>query len=417
VGTSQTVTVIVNPIPAATATPASQAICIGTATSIALSSTVAGTTFSWTVSQSGTSGATAGSGTTITQTLNATGTSAGTATYTITPSANSCPGTPITVTVTVTPVPVAAFTYSGSPFCKTGPNPSPTFSGGGVAGTFTSSAGLSINAVTGLINLSGSTAGTYTITNTIAAAGGCASVSATATITITALPVATFSYVGSPYCKTGPNPSPVFSGGGVAGTFTAGAGLVINAFSGMISLASSTAGTYTVTNTIAAANGCPAVTSTATITITPLPTATFSYTASPYCQNGIDPSPTFSGGGVAGTFSSTVGLVINPATGVINLSSSIAGTYTVTNTIAAASGCPVVTATAAITITPLPIATFTYPGTPYCRVGFATVTYVGGGVAGTFSSTAGLSYCIYNYYSPACGSIQLCSQPILSKRY
>ena len=38
--------------------------------------------------------------------------------------------------------------------------------------------------------------------------------------------------------------------------------------------------------------------------ITALPVATFSYTGSPYCQNAANPSPTFSGGGVAGTFSS-----------------------------------------------------------------------------------------------------------------
>ena len=51
-------------------------------------------------------------------------------------------------------------------------------------------------------------------------------------------------------------------------------------------------------------------------------------------------SPTFSGGGVAGTFSSTAGLVfVSTATGQVNLATSTAGTYTVTNTIAAANGC------------------------------------------------------------------------------
>ena len=50
--------------------------------------------------------------------------------------------------------------------------------------------------------------------------------------------------------------------------------------------------------------------------------------------------PTFSGGGVAGTFSSTAGLVfVSTSTGQINLATSTAGNYTVTNTIAAANGC------------------------------------------------------------------------------
>ena len=60
---------------------------------------------------------------------------------------------------------------------------------------------------------------------------------------------------------------------------------------------------------MAAAAGCAAQTATTSVTITALPVATFSYTGTPYCQNAANPSPTFSGGGVAGTFSSTAGLV------------------------------------------------------------------------------------------------------------
>ena len=217
--------------------------------------------------------------------------------------------------------------------------------------------------------MSASTPGTYTVTNTIAAAGGCAAVTATSSITITALPVATFSYAATPYCQNAANPSPTFSGGGVAGTFSSTAGLVfVSTATGQINLSASTPGTYTVTNTIAASGGCAAVTATSSITITALPVATFSYAASPYCQNAANPSPTFSGGGVAGTFSSTAGLVfVSTATGQINLSASTPGTYTVTNTIAASGGCAAVTATSSITITTLPAATISYAGTPFCQ--------------------------------------------------
>ena len=87
------------------------------------------------------------------------------------------------------------------------------------------------------------------------------------------------------------------------------------------------------------------------ITVTPTPIATFSYTANPYCQSGANPLPTFSGGGVAGVFSSTAGLVfVSTSTGAINLTTSTPGTYTVTNTIASAGGCGVVSATSTITI-------------------------------------------------------------------
>jgi hypothetical protein len=45
-----------------------------------------------------------------------------------------------------------------------------------------------VNATTGVISLTGATAGTYTITNTVAASGGCAAVTSTATFTVNALP-------------------------------------------------------------------------------------------------------------------------------------------------------------------------------------------------------------------------------------
>ncbi|MCE7926648.1 MAG: hypothetical protein DYG98_26700, partial [Haliscomenobacteraceae bacterium CHB4] len=67
-----------------------------------------------------------------------------------------------------------------------------------------------------------------------------------------------------------------------------------------------------------------------------------------------------------GTFSSTPGLAIDGSTGEVDLDASTAGTYTVTYTIAAAGGCPEVTATTSITITTLPVASISYSGTPYC---------------------------------------------------
>ena len=87
------------------------------------------------------------------------------------------------------------------------------------------------------------------------------------------------------------------------------------------------------------------------VTVTQLPVATFTYSGTPYCQDAANPSPAFSGGGVAGIFSSTPGLVfVSTATGQVNLAASTPGNYTVTNTIAASGGCGIVTATSPITI-------------------------------------------------------------------
>jgi len=89
------------PAPIATATPASQAITSGGATSIALASSLTGTTFSWTVVQTGVTGATSGSGATIAQTLTLSGAAVGTATYTVIPTAGGVAGSAISVVITV----------------------------------------------------------------------------------------------------------------------------------------------------------------------------------------------------------------------------------------------------------------------------------------------------------------------------
>jgi hypothetical protein len=108
VGSSITVTITVNAVkPVATATPAAQTVNSGSPTSIALTSSVAGTTFAWTVVQTGVTGAAAGTGASIAQTL----TGAGNAVYTITPTANGVAGTAITVTITVNAV-VPKITYN-----------------------------------------------------------------------------------------------------------------------------------------------------------------------------------------------------------------------------------------------------------------------------------------------------------------
>lgn len=195
-------------------------------------------------------------------------------------------------------------------------------------------------------------AGVYSLTATNAC--GSATAATTASVTVTAVPTATISYAGTPFCITvGTAQSVILSGTGAytGGAYGSTAGLSINSGTGAITPSSSTAGTYTVTYTIPASGGCASVPVTTSVTITTLPVATFSYTATPYCSNASNPSPTFSGGGVAGTFSSTAGLnFISTATGQVNLATSTVGAYTVTNTISAAGGCGIVTATSPITI-------------------------------------------------------------------
>ena len=226
-------------------------------------------------------GVTAGStgGGTLSYWTNAAGTTplanpsaVGTGTYYIRSTASGCSDIE-PVVVVISTAPVSTYNYTGSPFCSTASNPIPTFSGGGVAGVFSSSAGLVfVNTNTGEINLSASTPGTYSVVNTISPTGGCPSSTTSRSITITASPSATFSYEGNSFCQSinAINPAPIYSNGGAAGAFTSSSGLLsLNGTTGVINLAASLPGNYSVVNTRGAVGGCLAVSDTAFININP----------------------------------------------------------------------------------------------------------------------------------------------------
>jgi gliding motility-associated-like protein len=302
---------------------------------------------------------------------------AGTYTVTYTFNNGSC-GSTATSTVVINALPVASIAYAGSPYCATGI--ASVTQTGAVGGTYSSTAGLVIDAGTGAVDLVASTAGTYTVT--YAFTNGTCSNSTTASVVINALPVAAISYAGSPYCATGT--ASVTRTGVTGGSYSSTPGLVINSGTGAINLATSTAGTYTVTYSFN--NGVCSNTATATVTINALPVASIAYPANPYCENGT--AVVVQTGVSGGTYSSTSGLVIDAGTGTVDLGSSLAGVYTVTYSFG--NGVCSNTTTASITIHALPLATVSYPASPYCTTGTAVVT-ITGIAGGVFGSTNGLA--------------------------
>jgi subtilisin-like proprotein convertase family protein len=314
-----------------------------------------------------------------------------TVTYTI-PAGGGCAAVAAATTITITQAPNAIIFYANNPYCSNA-GTATVMQFGTPGGTYSAApAGLTINAATGAVTLATSTPGTYTVTYTIPASGGCGITITTTTITVTAAASATIAYTGSPYCSNAGTAN-VTRTGTAGGTYSATpAGLTINAATGAVTLGTSTPGTYTVIYTIAASGGCPAFTTTASITITALPAGTISYTGSPYCSNGGTATVTRTGA-AGGTYTAApAGLVINAATGDVNLATSTPGTYTVTYTIAASGGCPAVIPTTTITITQLPAATIGYAGNPYCQnAGTANITRTGT-AGGTYTATpAGLT--------------------------
>lgn len=391
-------------------------------------------------------------------------------------SAGGCVTSIKPVTVVVNPVPTASISYTGSPYCGTGTTS--VTQTGQAGGTYSSTAGLSINPATGAIDLGSSTPGTYTVTYTFSN-GSCSS-STTTSITIVAAPVL-ITHDPAPVCS----PATVDL---TASAVTTGstAGLTFNYFtdaSGTTALANpnavGTSGTYYIQGT--AASGCKTAILPVTVTINPLPVATISYPGSPYCQAATPSVTVTQTGQGGGTYSSTAGLAINPTTGIINIATSTPGTYTITYSFSngscnntttavvtivanpvlvinnpaavcapasidltagaitagstpglsfayftdaagtttlsnpsaitssgtyyiqgtAASGCKTPVEPVTVTINPLPVASISYAGSPFCTSGGnATVTQTGQG-GGSYSSTSGLTI------DPATGEVNL----------
>ena len=108
----------------------------------------------------------------------------GTTNFTVTQTVNGCKSNPATISVIVNSGPSATISFSGIPFCSGSGTATVTLSGSS-GGTFSSDAGLKINASTGSVDLSTSSTGSHIVTYAISAANGCAAFSTTTNITIT----------------------------------------------------------------------------------------------------------------------------------------------------------------------------------------------------------------------------------------
>jgi hypothetical protein len=382
-GTPIIVVVTVNPAPDVVALPASQTICSGTNTNIALSTTngVAGASYSWTVVQSGVSGATADTGATINQTLTATGSTAGTATYTITPTAGGCNGTPITVIVTVNPLPDVLATPNAESICSGATtNIALSTTNGVVGATYswtvvqsnvsgaTSGFGTSINqTLTATTSTSGTA--TYTITP---AASGCNGTPIIVVVTVNPAPDVVALPASQTICSGANTNIALSTTNGVAGASyswtvvqsgvsgaTADTGATINQ---TLTATGSTAGTatYTITPTAGGCNGTPI---TVIVTVNPLPDVLATPNAESICSGATTNIALSTTNGVVGaTYSWTVvqsnvsgatsgfGTSINQT---LTATTNTAGTATYTIT-PAASGCNGTPIIVVVTVNPAP---------------------------------------------------------------
>ncbi|MCA0230888.1 MAG: T9SS type A sorting domain-containing protein [Bacteroidetes bacterium] len=313
-GTSITATVLVNPTPNAVATPSSQTICSTSAiNAIVLSGNVVNTTYNWMRDNTGTVTGIADSGSgNISGSLTNTTNAPITVTFTITPTANNCPGTSIMATVLVNPTPNAVATPSSQTICSTSAINAIVLSGNVATTTYNwtrdNSATVTGIADSGSGNISGSLTNTtnapITVTFTITpTANNCPGTSITATVLVNPTPNAVATPSSQTICSTTAINTIVLSGNVNGTTYnwtrdnTMSVLGIADSGSGNISgsLTNTTNAPITVTFTITStANNCPGTPITATVLVNALPMAMISG-ATTVCQNSPSPSIIFTG--------------------------------------------------------------------------------------------------------------------------
>ena len=413
-GTPIVATVTVKPKPDAVANPAAPTICSGISPNIALTSGVSGTSFSWTVSQTGVTGAIAGSGNLINQNLSASGTTAGTATYTVTPTASSCVGTSINIVVTVNPLPVATATPSSQTFCSGGTtsialssNVSGTsYSWSVVQSSVTGAAGGSGSSIAQTLTNSGATSGTATYTIT-PVASGCAGTAIVVVVTVKPIPSALASPSPTTICSgssTNISLTSAVSGTTFTWTVTPSSGNVSGQAAGSgtsIAQTLTNAGTsvenilYQVTPS---ASSCTGSTIDVTAYVNPVPVVTPTPASQTLCSGnatGISLSSNVTGstfnwtvsqsnvsGASAGSGNSIVQVLT--ATGT----SPGTATYTITPTYSGCNGTPV---NVVVTVNPNPVATAIPTAQTICSNQSTSLNFTSNVIGTTFSWTVSQS--------------------------
>ncbi|MBI3136508.1 MAG: hypothetical protein HYZ14_17670, partial [Bacteroidetes bacterium] len=357
--------------------PTTATICSGATVSIPLTSTMAGSTYTWVATATASVGGestTVQSTSTLSNTLTNVTASPQTVTYTVTPT-NGCVGPAQTVTVTVNPIPTVV-DPANQIVCANSATTAVNFTGA-VAGTTynwtnnTPSIGL---AASGTGNIASFTAvnatsaivtATITVTPTFA---GCTGTPQTFTITVNPTPTVTDPANQTLCANT--NTTAVNFTGTVAGTVynwtnsNTTIGLAASGTGNIAAFTATNAGTTAVTSTITVTptvSGCPGTPQTFTITVNPIPTVVDPANQT-LCANTATTAVNFTGAVAGTTFNWTnnntsIGLAASGSGNIASFTAINAGSTAVTSTITViptVNGCTGTPQTFTITVNPIP---------------------------------------------------------------
>ncbi len=326
--------------------------------------------------------------------------SVGPGTYTVTVTKNGCSAVSSAVTVGYYSVATPTISASSSTtFC----------SGNSVTLSASSGTAYAWNTGASSSSISVSSSGAYYVT--VTDGNGCQATSVATTVTVNPLPSATISGNAS-VCKNATAPSITFTGSGATAPYTftykinGGSNQTISTTSGnsiSVSVPTSAAGTFTYTLVSvqeSSGTACSnAVSSSATVVVSPLPSATISGSTT-LCQNSFTPIIVFSGSGATAPYTFTYQInggatqtITTPSGNSVGVGvpSSVAGTFVYSLLSVKESGSNTclnsASGTATIIVNPLPTATIS-GSTTVCQNGTAPMlTFTGSNATAPYTFT------------------------------
>ncbi len=263
-------------------------------------------------------------------------------------------------------------------------------------GSFSEATGnLDLNTITGEFLADSSVVGTYQVVYNSTFNPAC-SPSDTFTLNILSTDTADIMYPSIAYCYGDGTPTPM-NMGTTGGTYaTASLTLNVDPVTGGLDIDNAAVGAHAVIYTTPLSNPCIDI-DTFIVTISEADTVDISYAQATYCLSDANPTAMIMGDN-NGLFSvNNAGLMVEPISGELMLSSASAGTYDITYT--TQGQCPT-SSTFNVTVSADDVASIAYDSSTFCVGSPAPAATITGTTGGTFSST-GLTV------DPATGVIDL----------
>jgi gliding motility-associated-like protein len=401
-------TITVNPTPNVNSVPSSTFCSGATVPSTNFTGSVTSTVFNWTNTNSTIGASVSGVASVVSFNAANSGTGPISGVITVTPSSNSCTGTPTNYTILVNPIPTVNAVPSAT-YCSGAVAPSTTFTGNVTSTTFdwtntNTSIGIAASGVATVASFnatnisSGPILGVITVTPS---ANSCIGVPVNYTVLVSPIPSVN-AVPNATYCSGVLVPTTTFTGNVTNTIFdwtntNTSIGVAASGVATVSSFNATNAGSVPISGIITvtpSANSCTGTPTSYTVLVSPIPTVNAIPSAT-YCSGAVVPSTTFTGNVASTTFdwtntNSSIGAAASGVATVASFNATNAGSVPVSGVITvtpSANSCIGTPTNYTVLVNPIPTVN-AIPSATYCSGSIVpTTTFTGNVTSTTFDWT------------------------------